>query len=203
MNKKFSNYNWMHPRGIAARRLDCWNCSTHVSSDRGFCTSNAPNSASIYICPGCNAPNCFDDLKRPIINPLIGKDVEKLPDNIQAVYDEIRKTLVAECFTASIMLMRKLIMNIAVDNGAKEGQKYFWYVNYLYDKNFIPVKTKRMLDKIRNFGNEANHEIEKKERNDAEYFLKFIEILLITSYEYADQEEKADEENYRQVAAKK
>jgi hypothetical protein len=87
-------------------------------------------------------------------------------------------------YTAAVMCCRKLLMNVAVSEGAKEGLKFSQYVKYLADEGHIPPKVTKWVDYIRNKGNDANHEIEIMAREDAERLIKFSEMLLRIMYEY-------------------
>jgi len=45
-------------------------------------------------------------------------------------------------YTASVLCCRKLLMNLAVSKGAKEGENFFKYVDYLATKGYIPPNGK-------------------------------------------------------------
>lgn len=144
--------------------------------------------AKIYICPHCQSPNVYDMFEEPLVNSLIGREIPNLPENIKNIYFEIRACFQARAYTASVMLMRKLLMNIAVDGEADEGKSFVFYVDYLGENNYVTRSSSHMLDKIRVHGNGANHKIDSKSREDAEYFLKFVEMLLANNYEYIEVE---------------
>ncbi len=74
-------------------------------------------------------------------------------------------------------------MNIAVSEGAKEGELFGFYVSFLNDNNFIPLKGKPWVDSIRKLGNEANHSIEFRTEEEARLILTFTEMLLKINYE--------------------
>lgn len=74
-------------------------------------------------------------------------------------------------------------MNISVAEGAKEGKGFVDYVNFLNDNNYIPPNGKKWVDSIRQLGNEANHKIDFKSKEDAERILIFTEMLLRFIYE--------------------
>lgn len=93
-------------------------------------------------------------------------------------------------FTAAIMLMRKIIMNIAVHEGAKENLKFVQYVDFLYDNRIVHKKSKKKAQSVKDLGNDANHEIENRTLDEAQNCLDFIELLLIANYEFADGEEE-------------
>lgn len=76
-------------------------------------------------------------------------------------------------------------MNVAVQEGADENQKFIQYVNYLETNGFLPPKGKRWVDQIRQKGNEATHEINPMTENDAVQLLTFTEMLLRFVYEFS------------------
>lgn len=86
------------------------------------------------------------------------------------------------------MLMRKIIMNIAVHEGAEENKSFAYYVNYLCNEGIVHKKSKKKADSIRDLGNNANHEIENRTKEEAQNCLEFIELLLMANYEFADEE---------------
>jgi hypothetical protein len=77
-----------------------------------------------------------------------------------------------------------MLMNIAVQQGAKEGKRFVEYVNYLSDSGYIPPNGKQWVDHIRTKGNEATHEIALMSAQDARELLVFTEMLLRFIYEF-------------------
>ena len=78
----------------------------------------------------------------------------------------------------------KMLMNIAVQQGAAEGMKFIEYVSFLADKGFVPPNGKHWVDHIRKKGNEATHEIAIMSEQDAKDLIAFIEMLLRFIYEF-------------------
>jgi hypothetical protein len=64
-----------------------------------------------------------------IPGPLPGNSLRFTPEPIRKHYDEARRGFSAGSFTACHMMMRKLLMYIAVANGAEEGLSFQEYVN--------------------------------------------------------------------------
>ena len=56
-------------------------------------------------------------------------------------------------------------------------------MNYLDDNSFIPPNGKEWVDSIRKLGNEANHKIDFKTKDDAQLIITFTEMLLRFIYE--------------------
>jgi hypothetical protein len=92
-------------------------------------------------------------------------------------------------YTAAAMCCRKLLMNVAVSEGAQKGRNFWQYVEYLADEGHVTVRAKKWVDHIRDKGNDANHEIKMMDREDAERLIKFSEMMLKTMYEYPAEAE--------------
>ncbi len=75
-------------------------------------------------------------------------------------------------------------MHIAVSKGAKPGESFVSYVDYLAAKGFIPPDGRDWVDHIRQKGNEANHEIVIMSGAEAEELIAFVEMLLKFIFEF-------------------
>ena len=75
-------------------------------------------------------------------------------------------------------------MNIAVAQGAKQGESFIAYVEYLANSGFVPPNGRGWVDHIRSKGNEANHEIRLMSQPEAEELISFLEMLLKFIYEF-------------------
>jgi len=75
-------------------------------------------------------------------------------------------------------------MNIAVGQGANEGESFVAYIEYLAASGFIPPNGGAWVDHIRTKGNEATHEIAVMSQEDAEELIAFTEMLLKFIYEF-------------------
>jgi hypothetical protein len=113
-----------------------------------------------------------------------GQPVAHLPTDIEALYLEARRCTSASAYTASVLLCRKLLMNVAVSLGAKAGEPFIFYVEYLAANGYVPPNGKGWVDHIRKKGNEATHEIHLMKQGDAEELISFLEMLLKFIYEF-------------------
>jgi hypothetical protein len=113
-----------------------------------------------------------------------GEPVKNLPVDIEALYREARDSCAAACYTASVLICRKLLMNIAVNHGAKAGDTFISYIEHLSNSGFVPPNGKGWVDHIRKKGNEATHEIALMSQADAEELISFAEMLLKFIYEF-------------------
>jgi DNA-directed RNA polymerase subunit RPC12/RpoP len=179
-----ANINWQNLHNNGSRTYVCGHCGNSIASQLGYYgTSGSTRVATIYICHQCNKPTFFyQDIQVP--GAQFGQAVKHIPDaNVEKLYDEARTCFSVNAFTSSVMCCRKLLMNIAVSEGATEGLSFVEYVNYLNDNNFIPPKGKAWVDAIRKLGNEANHSIEFKNPDEARLIITFTEMLLKFIYE--------------------
>lgn len=190
---KFGGSAWKNSEPIRTKSFICWNCNNLVAGSEGYDTYDYNLLKKIFLCPHCHAPNIYDLEGRTPISPLPGKDIKNLPENIKKVYDEIRICMQTNSFTAAIMLMRKIIMNIAVHEGAKENLKFIQYVDFLSENGIVHKKSKKKAESVKNLGNDANHEIETRTQEEAQNCLEFIELLLMANYEFADEGENESE----------
>ncbi|MFA5196854.1 MAG: DUF4145 domain-containing protein [Patescibacteria group bacterium] len=188
MNKE----GWQNINSLNTRSFICWDCGDKVASDKGYYYSHV-KTAFIYVCPSCGKPNFFDTEDQQTPRPLIGREIKNLPADICNIYKEIRDCIKNGNYTAATLLGRKLIMHLSVDiAGAKEGESFVKYVEYLKSSGFTPPKSESLLNYIKDTGNEKNHEIKEGTAGEAEKILSFIEVLLLFMYEFSDVEEIKD-----------
>lgn len=175
---------WQNAQSIKVREFTCGFCGRSVASDKGYFTGDAPQ-AQILICPNCKRPSYFFDARNsqvPGVTP--GNEVASLPAGIKALYNEARHCVSVGANTAAVLACRKLLMSIAVEEGAEENLSFVGYVNFLADKGYVPPKGRGWVDHIRNKGNEANHEIHLMTQTDAVELISFSEMLLKFIYEF-------------------
>ena len=181
--------DWDKSSALNTRRYRCGHCGEKVSSALGYKAYN--DQYQIYICTDCYSPTYFDDVeKKQFPGELYGNDVKHTPENIEKLYNEARRCMSIQGYTTSVMASRKLLMNIAVQNGEKEGLSFVQYIDFLEKNHFIPPKSRTWVDLIRKKGNEANHEIKIMTKEDAEDLINFIEMILKFIYEFPGKIEK-------------
>lgn len=175
---------WYKNELLPSKRFICGYCGAQIASNRGYTFSNS--TKTIYICHECDRPTFIDYDETQTPGPIIGYPVKHIPDEkVEQLFDEAKKCFSISAFTSTVMCCRKLLMNIAVSEKAKEGLSFVEYVNYLNDNNYITPKGKQWVDSIRKLGNEANHKIAFKTQKEAERILTFTEMLLRFIYEMA------------------
>ena len=117
-------------------------------------------------------------------SPLFGNRVEALPPELEKIYLEARECTRANAYTACVLLCRKLLMHIAVEEDAKPGDTFIKYVDFLAERGYVAPRSKIWVDEIRQRGNEANHEIKFMTQKEAIDLLSFSEMLLKIIYEF-------------------
>ena len=158
----------------------CGNCSKPTS---GFVVSKH----SIFpikwlICLNCKQGSVLDNgTIHP--HPLLGEPVKGVPDTINSVYEEARKSLSSKSYTACELVCRKILMNVAVEKGSDEGKEFVFYIDFLAQSGYITPNMKPWVDIIRQNGNQANHQIETPNPERAENTLAFTTQLLKLVYE--------------------
>lgn len=176
--------DWQNAFGIQSKQYVCGHCGNRVASSTGYC--NSTRTHAVHLCPHCSQPSYFPPGGQiPGVAP--GNEVVHLPKDIEALYREARNCVAASCYTAAILSCRKLLMNIAVAQGAKPGESFISYVEYLANQGYVPPNGKGWVDHIRKKGNEATHEIVLMSQNDAAELISFVEMLLKFIYEFPNK----------------
>lgn len=192
MNRSNFFETWKDVQKLTSKTYTCWYCGRSIASECGYGSIShvkCDGNMSIYICHHCNAPSVFDSIGNFVMPVMLGKNIKKLPKDIEDIYNEARLCISIGAYTATVMLLRKILMNLAVVNGADEGLKFKKYVDYLCENGYVHRKQTKQADIVRIMGNEANHQIENKTKEEAEQIFKFVEFLLLNNYEFADEEE--------------
>jgi hypothetical protein len=140
-----TGFSWQNLNSISSQKFRCGYCGNVVASDRGYFSGNhvGGHQGFIRICPHCEGPTFLhDDTQIPGV--AAGGEVSHLPIDIEALYKEARKSTAASSFTASVLVCRKLLMNLAVSLGADPGKKFIEYVDFLAQKGYVPPQWSRM-----------------------------------------------------------
>lgn len=110
-------------------------------------------------------------------------EVQSLPPDINQLWQESRRSMAAGAPTAATMICRKLLMNVAEKKGAKKNQTFASYVDWLSANGYIPPDGKAWVEKIKDAGNEANHELPNVDQAKATEVMKFTQYLLTFVFE--------------------
>ena len=176
--------SWHGLNTIGPMQFRCGFCGLNVASDVGYFDEH---SRRIRICINCSKPTFFDRDSRQYPGVAPGNEVQHIPEELKRLYREARDCCSVSAYTASVLATRKMLMSIAVEQGATEGLKFIEYVEYLASNGFIPPNGRSWVDHIRQKGNEATHEISLMAPADAENLVTFMEMLLKFIYEFPNR----------------
>ena len=112
----------------------CGHCGTTVS---GAVVASFKDGYCLWLlCPSCE--NASVSVGGDIFpGVMFGPDISGLPDEVREAYDESRRCMSVDAFSAAELLCRKLLMHVAVDKGAKEGDAFAAYLTYLQQQGYI------------------------------------------------------------------
>ncbi|MGU9954563.1 DUF4145 domain-containing protein [Limosilactobacillus fermentum] len=184
------NHNRWKSDNILEKSYICGYCGHEVSSDRGMALMRSkPGQVShqsgdgVFICTHCHMPTfIYGEMQVP--GNRFGSPVQNVPDEVNSVYEEARSSFAAGAYTGVVLLCRKLLMHIATDLGADSGLRFIQYVDYLNEHHYAGARSDEWVDQIRQFGNQANHEIRINTKEEAKRIIKFCEMILKLNYEY-------------------
>lgn len=183
-----SSMSWNSPANLKPRTFTCGFCGKVVASDRGYFAQSVDVSPAFqwltYICPHCYKPTFLETGNTQIPGVAPGVDIAGVPTDVDQLYREARNSVAIGSYTAAVLTCRKILMNIAVSEGASAGESFQAYVEFLSAKGFVPPHGKGWVDHIRTKGNEANHQIVLMSRSDAEDLITFLEMLLKFIFEF-------------------
>ena len=179
---------WRNAGSIGSKSYKCGYCGQSIASTEGYFANSRSGqnaAAHIYICHHCTMPTFFGRGGNQTPGAMYGNQISGITEKeVEDLYNEARRSYGVNAYTAVVLCCRKLLMHIAVNKGAEEKKKFIYYVEYLSEKNLIPEGSKGWVDKIRDVGNTANHEIVIMTKEQGEKILKFSEMLLRIIYEF-------------------
>lgn len=190
-NHRHSGITYSGANTIPSNQIQCGYCGSLIAPHIGYSIIENYRRGTIayaYMCPLCKNPILyFVDSATTIPGNMYGREIKNLPDNIQILYSECRTCYANQCYTASQMIARTLLMHIAVEQGADENKSFSYYVDYLDSNGYIPPNGKAWVDFIRTSGNVANHELIIKEKEETEKVITFLSALLLVIYELPNE----------------
>ncbi len=112
-----------------------------------------------------------------------GPNIEGLPDDVLGAYQEARRCMMVSAYTACELICRKILMHVAVDKRAKEGESFAKYLAHLESEGYITPPMKQWTKLIKDHGNESTHELASPDETRAQSTLMFTAELLRLVYE--------------------
>jgi len=187
MDKNFTDKTWRNRSELPSINYVCGYCGKQVGTNIGYYPYYSGHSQSskqaIYLCPFCGRPS-YKEGENMTPGTAYGTPIDSLPENVQSIYDEARESYKAGAFTGVILISRKVLANTAIYFGAKDGESFVHYVDYLVGNGYVPEKSKDWIDKIRTEGNSATHNQTAKNQEDAKRILDFVQMLLLINFKF-------------------
>jgi hypothetical protein len=189
------NGDWLETDDITGIKYTCGYCGSETSGDGGYPLERQHSThyykevvAYVIICTSCNQPTyLFQEEGIQVPSPKLVANVEHLPASLSTLFNETREAISAGLYNSTVLLCRKMLMNLAVLEGADENQSFLFYVDYFVNNDFITVKMRPWVDKIRLIGNTATHEIPDIQKEDAYIAFEFLVMLLKMIYEFPNK----------------
>jgi hypothetical protein len=172
---------WHNTHNLNSKTFVCGFCDNQVASAVGHFSDR---NQSTRICPNCESPTYWGNGLQQVPGASPGRSVSHLPKELSSLYNEARSCAGHSAYTGSVLLCRKLLMNIGVQQGADEGKSFLYYIDFLAEKGFVPPNGRHWVDHIRKKGNEATHEIALMNSSDVSELITFSEMLLKFIYEF-------------------
>jgi hypothetical protein len=113
-----------------------------------------------------------------------------LPPTDLAIWTEVRTCLGSGANAATVMLCRKLLFHIAVAHDLPEkndkgrAPNFYEAVEHLQQQGLITPKMRPWVNRIKDVGNDANHELTPISAEMALDVATFTEQLLVLAYEF-------------------
>lgn len=181
---------WSEVHDCEVNTFICGYCNMQTTSDTGYNSiSNSEEDVYedyvdiLYICNHCGRPTYIDSEGNHIPQPVEGDEVRGLSSRLQELFLEMKKTHSFGLYTSSIMIARTMIMFIGVEEGAGEGMRFIEYTNYLLENEKLTPDAKEALNKVKNYGNRANHELQPFTYNDSKKVNSIMILILKSIYE--------------------
>ncbi len=161
----------------------CGHCNTKVSGAVVCGYYHEAPSVRWLWCPSCGDGSVLAKDGNVYPGVLFGPNIDGLPDDISYAYNEARKCMSFNAFTSCELICRKILMHVAVEKAAKEGDSFANYITHLESLGYITPPMKGWVELIREHGNKATHLLEAPDKSRAESTLMFTAELLRLIYE--------------------
>lgn len=188
LTKKF-NYNNLN--------LKCGNCNSRFSLKNYPYASvmgvQNDQTAIIYFaiagCPSCNwiTVNILETgyPRSLILNPDIKSELlNKIKEPyLKQLFEEFSNCFTLGLNSAFTLLARKILMHIAVSEGADKNKSFKYYAEYINSENLLGKKWDKHIVAIEELGNSENHEIKIASTEELKLVKAIIIKLLENIYE--------------------
>lgn len=167
----------------------CGHCN-HQTSGRVVSYYPSTPTNKWLLCTNCGKGSVLTPEGKIVPPSKFGNSLEGLPNIVQKAYNEARDCYSIGAYTSCELICRKILMNVAVDKGAKENDKFVNYLDSLKTKGYVTESMMEWVSLIRSRGGESTHYIDEPDQTRAESTLMFTEQLLKIIYEMKHKADK-------------
>lgn len=191
IHKNYDQNIWGNLEDLKSAHFTCGYCGSKTGNNKGYAWHDnsydyAPSyNIAIYICPVCGRP-IFKEFDMFTPGAIYGNEISGLPSNIESLYNEARNSYQVNAYTGVVLLCRKVLANVAVHYGAKDGESFTKYVDFLVNNGYVPANSRQWVDKIRKEGNHATHNQKAETQENAKIILDFVQMLLMINFQFND-----------------
>ena len=160
----------------------CGHCDTQVTGPAVASHQGDHGGVVWLLCTNCDRGLVSND---GVLTPgrATGPTIAGLPPAVAAAYHQARRSMSVNAFTGVELICRKILMHVAVEKGAEEGDTFASYITYLANQGYVTPPMNRWVNVIREHGNRATHELDEPDETRAESTLFFTAELLRLIYE--------------------
>jgi len=129
----------------------CGHCNTKVAGIVVSVYEVDFGSVKWVLCTDCGYGSVVND-GRLYPGTLFGPIIEGLSKNVEEAYKEAKNYMSVNAYTACELLCRNILMHIAVEKGAQEGESFSEYLSFLEKKGYVTPPMEKWVDLIRQHG---------------------------------------------------
>lgn len=170
---------------MATLSIICGNCGQGVAATLLNSSSVPPlGSPAWLLCPACGDGSVRTKFGAVWPVAPAGGSVADLPEDVAQAWREARAAHAVAAYTASEIMCRKILMHLAVDVAkSKAGGTFKSYVEDLDKAGYVSPGFRPSIEKVKDRGNAANHDLPASTEADSLVTLKITEHLLRGIYE--------------------
>ncbi|MCK9793305.1 DUF4145 domain-containing protein [Isoptericola sp. 4D.3] len=150
-----------------------------------------PEDAILWLrCISCRMGIVINgDVQSPGADAVGG--VRGLPSDVADAWNEVRVSLAGGANTGAVMMCRKILFHVAVEHGMNEktdkgrAPTFAQVLDHLRDVGLVTPPMMPWVERIRDVGNEANHELPATSLAEATRVATFTHQLLVLVFQMA------------------
>ncbi|MEU0545673.1 DUF4145 domain-containing protein [Nocardia sp. NPDC005978] len=181
-------HNYGEADGRSWALMECSYCGGTQALVVGYVMDSLMPMTTWYRCVNCLRGSVVNDgTQSPGIKPL--STPARMPETDTAVWEEARACLAVGAYTAAVMICRKLLMHVAVahdlpaKNEKGRAPTFVAALDHLQEEGIVTRPMRKWIDRVKEVGNEANHELTPTTKEQAMDIASFTHQLLRLAYE--------------------